>query len=106
MGAYEDLTERLKQTEVVQQVLSALEEEPVALLQAICGEYAVSNEPVPDHHLPISGYLKEVALRTLLSAGLLQREPGGRLSIYAYRPTAEGMKYYKKLLKDGWSRRQ
>ena len=82
LGAYEDLIETLRQTDVLQQVLAAFEKEPVRLLYAICREYESSKEPVPDHHTPGSGYSKDVALRTLLSAGLLQREPGGRLSVY------------------------
>ncbi len=48
MGAYEELIERLRQTDVMQQVLAALEKEPVTLLYAICKEYEASNEPVPD----------------------------------------------------------
>lgn len=106
MGAYEDLIERLRQTDVMQQVLAALEKEPVTLLYAICKEYEASNEPVPDHHLPISGYLKEVAVRTLLSAGLLERQAGGRLSVYSYRPTSDGMECYRRLVGDGWGLKQ
>jgi len=102
MGAYEDLIEKLKQTEAVQQVLATLEKEPVTLLHAICKEYEVSNEPVPDHHLLVSGYLKEVALRALLSAGLLERQPGGKLTVHAYKPTSAGMKYYRRLVNEGW----
>lgn len=105
MGAYEDLIERLRQTDVMQQVLAALEKEPVTLLYTICKEYEASNEPVPDHHLPVSGYLKEVAVRTLLSGGLLERQPGGRLSVYSYRPTSEGMECYRRLVGDGWGRK-
>jgi len=102
MGAYEELIERLRQTDVMQQVLAALDKEPVTLLYAICKEYEASNEPVPDHHLPFSGYLKEVALRTLLSGGLLERQPGGRLSVYSYRPTSDGMECYRRLVREGW----
>ncbi|UCC61050.1 MAG: hypothetical protein JSW38_02710 [Dehalococcoidia bacterium] len=104
MGAYEDLIQKLKQTDAVQQVLASLEKEPVILLNDICKEYEVDNEPVPDHHLHVSGYLKKVALQTLLSAGLLERQPGSRLSIYSYKPTLAGMKYYQRLVKEGWSR--
>lgn len=105
MGAYEDLIERLRQTDVMHDVLAALEKEPVALLYAICKEYEASNEPVPDHHLAISGYLKEVALRTLLSGGLLERQPGGRLSLYCYRPTSDGIECYRGLVSEGWGRK-
>ncbi len=80
----------------MQAVLAALEKEPITLLYAICAE------PVPDHHLHVSGYLKEVALRALLSTGLLERQPGGRLSIYSYKPTQAGIKYYRILVDEGW----
>jgi len=102
MGAYEDLSEVLRQTGVMQQVLAVLEKDPVTLLHAICKEYEASNELVPDHHLHISGYLKDVALRTLLSAGLLERQPGGRSTVYAYKPTSTGIEYYRRLVNEGW----
>lgn len=102
MGAYEDLSEALRQTDAMQAVLAALEKEPITLLYAICAEYKSSKEPVPDHHLHVSGYLKEVALRALLSTGLLERQPGGRLSIYSYKPTPAGIKYYRRLVDEGW----
>ena len=97
MGAYEDLIKALRQTDVMQQILDALDNNPVTLLHAICKEYAASNEPVPDHHLHTSGYLNEVALRILLSAGLLERQPGSRLSVYCYKPTMEGIEYHRRL---------
>ncbi|MGB2856319.1 MAG: hypothetical protein WBC61_06720, partial [Dehalococcoidia bacterium] len=80
----------------MQAMLAALEKEPVTLLYAIC------KEPVPDHHLHVSGYLKEVALRALLSTGLLERQLGGRLSIYSYKPTPAVIKYYRILVDEGW----
>ncbi len=102
MGAYEELIERLRQTDVMSEVLAELEKEPVRLLYAICKEHEASNAPVPDHRLTISGYLKEVALRTLLSGGLLERQPGGRLSVYSYTPTSDGIECYRRLVNEGW----
>ncbi len=84
MGAYEDLSEALRQTDAMQAVLAALEKEPITLLYAICAEYKSSKEPVPDHHLHVSGYLKEVALRALLSTGLLERQT---VAGYLFTPT-------------------
>lgn len=104
MGAYENLVAKLKKTGEMQQVLANLEREPVSLLYAVCKEYETTKEPIPDHHLLVSGYLKEVSLRTLLSAGLLERQPGSRLSLYTYRPTAAGMKYYRNLVSEEWRR--
>ena len=86
----------------MQAVLAALEKEPITLLYAICAGYKSSKEPVPDHHLHVSGCLKEGALRTLLSTGLLERQPGGRLSIHSYKPTQAGIKYYRILVDEGW----
>ena len=97
MGAYEDLAQVLRQTQVMQQVLTELEKEPVTLLLAICREYEATKEAVPDHHLHLSGYLGEVAMRVLLEAGLIERQPGRRLSVNSYEPTSAGTEYYRKL---------
>jgi hypothetical protein len=57
MGAYEDFVQTIKQTEVMQQTLADLEEEPVKILLAVCKKYEEINEPVSDYHLHLSGYL-------------------------------------------------
>jgi len=44
----------------------------------------------------------EAALKALLSAGLIRRQPGGRLSLYCYEPTPEGLEQYEKLKTDGF----
>lgn len=97
MGAYEDLAQVLRQTAPMQQVLAELEKEPVTLLLSICKEYETTKEAVPDHHLHLSGYIGEVAVRILLAAGLIERQPGRRLSVNSYKPTSAGMEYYRKL---------
>ncbi|MBE0480134.1 MAG: hypothetical protein IBX68_04060 [Dehalococcoidia bacterium] len=102
MSVYKELTDKLEKTEVMQQVLSALEREPVAVFYAICAEYDKSGEAVPDHHLRGAGYWKEVSLRALQASRLIGRETGGRYSVFSYRPTAEGMQYYKGLVQEGW----
>ncbi|HUV52122.1 MAG TPA: hypothetical protein VMW64_03505 [Dehalococcoidia bacterium] len=98
MGAYEDLVQIIKQSEVMQQVLAGLQEEPVKIMLAICKEYEATNEPVADYHLQLSGYLGEIALRVLMSAGLIERQPGGRFSIFRYKPTSAGIEHYKRLI--------
>jgi hypothetical protein len=100
MGAYEDLVQTIKQTEVMQQALAGLQEEPVKLLRAICKEYEASNEPVSDHHFHLSGYWGEIALRALLSAGLIEQQSGDRSSIFRYKPTPAGMEHYKRLIRE------
>ena len=102
MGAYEDFIQTTRQTEVMQQVLADLEKEPARLLLAICREYEASNEPVSDHHFHVSGYLGEIALRALVSAGLIERQAGGRFAIYRYKPTSAGMEHYRRLTSEGW----
>ena len=100
MCAYEDLVQTIKQTEVMQQALASLQEEPVKLLRAICKAYEASNEPVSDYNLYLSGYLGEIALRALLSAGLIERQSGDRSSIFRYKPTPAGMEHYKRLIRE------
>lgn len=95
--AYEEFLQIVRQTEVMQQVLTDFEEEPARLLISICKNYEVSRELVPDHHFHPSGYVGQVALRALVSAGLVERQAGDRFSLYRYKPTPAGMEYYVKL---------
>jgi hypothetical protein len=100
MGAFEDFVYAVKQTETMQSLLQNLEREPAKLLAAICREYEVTDKAVPDHHLNVAGYFGEAMLRALVSANLITREREERFSLYGYRPTEEGLKYYKALLKE------
>ena len=100
MGAFEDFVDVVKQTETMQALLQGLEREPAKLLAAICKEYEVTNKAVPDHHLNLAGYFGEAMLRALVSANLITREREDRFSLYGYKPTAEGFKYYKAMLKE------
>jgi hypothetical protein len=100
MGAFEDFVEVVKQTETMQALLQNLEREPAKLLAAICREYEATNKAVPDHHLNLAGYFGEAMLRALVSANLITREREDRFSLYGYRPTEAGLKYYKALLKE------
>jgi hypothetical protein len=100
MGAFEDFVEVVKQTETMQALLQNLEREPAKLLAAICREYEATNKAVPDHHLNLAGYFGEAMLRALVSANLITREREDRFSLYGYRPTEAGLKYYKALLEE------
>jgi len=100
MGAFEDFVGVVKQTETMQSLLQNLEKEPAKLLAAICREYETTNKAVPDHHLNVAGYFGEAMLRALVSANLITREQEDRLSLYGYKPTGEGLKYYKAMLKE------
>jgi len=100
MGAFEDFVDAVKQTETMQALLQNLEKEPAKLLAAICREYEATNKAVPDHHLNLAGYFGEAMLRALVSANLITREREDRFSLYGYKPTEEGLKYYKAMLKE------
>jgi hypothetical protein len=100
MGAFEDFTELIKQTETMQALLQSLEKEPAKLLATVCREYETTNKAVPDHHLNLAGYSGEAMLRALVSANLITRERGDRFSLYGYKPTEEGIKHYKAMLKE------
>lgn len=102
MKAYQDFTALINKTETMQQILKSLEEEPARLLGRICQEYEKTRLPVPDHHLHPSGYTGEVALRALLSAGLIGSEAGGRSALYHYQPTEKGLEQYKNLTESGF----
>ena len=105
MSAIDEFTSLLETTEVMRQALRSLKEEPAVLLSAICRDYRVSGQPVPDHRLPLAGYMGEAALKALLSAGLVEQHPGGRISLYSYEPTEKGLQQYQKLEAEGFYRR-
>jgi hypothetical protein len=100
MGVFEDFVDVVKQTETMQALLQNLEREPAKLLAAICREYEATNKAVPDHHLNLAGYFGEAMLRALVSANLITREREDRFSLYGYKPTEAGLKYYKAMLKE------
>jgi hypothetical protein len=100
MGSFEDFVDVVKKTETMQALFQNLEREPVKLLAAICREYEVTNKAVPDHHLNLAGYFGEAMLRALVSANLITREREDRFSLYGYKPTEAGLKYYKAMLKE------
>lgn len=102
MSTIDDFAALLEGTEVMKQVLKSLKEEPAHLLGNICREYQESGQSVPDHHLHFVGYMGEATLKALLSAGLIKRQSGGRLSLYAYEPTAEGLEQYERLKADSF----
>ena len=102
MSAIDDFLASLEATEVMKQVLKSLREEPAHLLGDICREYEKTGQPVPDHRLQFFGYLGEVTPKILISAGLVRRLTGDRLSIYTYEPTPEGLEQYEKLKADGF----
>ena len=102
MGAIDDFTVLLESTEVMKQVLNSLKEEPAHLLGDICREYQRTGEAVPDHRLHFTGYLGKASLKALLSIGLVRRQSGGRLSLYLYEPTTEGLKQYESLKADSF----
>ncbi len=102
MSTLDDLVSLLEKTDNMKQVLKTLKEEPVYLLGEICREYKNVRVPVPDHRLNFAGFMGEAALKTLVAAGLIKRQPGGRLSVYCYEPTQEGLDYYERLLVEGF----
>jgi hypothetical protein len=102
LGAIDSFAALVENTDVMKQVVKSLKEEPAHLLGGICLEYQRTGQPVPDHRLHFVGYLGEAALKALLSAGLIKRQPGRKLSLYSYEPTPEGLEQYEKLKADGF----
>lgn len=100
MGVFEDFTDVVRRTDAMQALLQSLEREPAKLLKTICREYEATDKAVPDHHLNLAGHFGEAMLRALVSAGLVIRERGDRFSLYRYRPTDEGLRYYRGMLSE------
>ncbi len=105
MGAFDDFAALVEATEIVQQLVRGLREEPARFLGDICREHEKSGQPVPDHHLSCIGYLGEAALKALVSTGLGRQQPGSWVSLYTYEPTPEGVKQYQALKADGFYNR-
>ena len=97
MSALDDFIKLLDSTDVMQQLMDSLKQEPAYLLGEICREYGRTGNAVADHKLKLVGYMGEAALRALISARLITRTSGGVSSVYAYQPTEEGLKQYNKL---------
>lgn len=98
MSTFEDFVAIVSKTETMQALVQSLELEPAKLLNTICKEYESTNQAVPDHHLLLAGYFGEAMLRSLVLADLVTKEPGGVSSLYSYKPTETGLKYYKGML--------
>lgn len=106
MSVADDFFALLENTEPVREVLRSLKEEPARLLGDICVEYGRTGQPVPDHRLHLASYVREVGLKALLAAGLIKRETGGRLSLFSYEPTAEGLAQCERLKSAGFYERK
>ncbi len=102
MSAMDEFTTLIENTHVIQQAFRSLKEEPAHILGDICREYGVTGKPVPDHHFHYVGYLGEISVKALLSAGLIRQRPGGRVALYSYEPTPEGQKLSEKLKAEGF----
>jgi len=92
---------RIKKTEVVDYLLKSLDEEPVRLLGVICRTYEKTGQPVADHQIHPSGYIGEIALKALVTAGLVKMLPGQRHALFLYEPTEEGIEVFKDMEKEG-----
>ncbi len=102
MSAIDDFAALLETTGIMKQVQKSLKEEPAHLLGDICREYQRTGQSVPDHRLHFAGYMGEAALKALLSAGLIRRQSGGRVSLYCYEPAPKGLQQYERLKAGGF----
>lgn len=100
-SAQREFLNDVKKTEVMDYLLKSIDQEPVRLLGIICRNYEKTGQPVADHYLHPSGYVGEASLKALAAAGFIKYNAGDRLALYRYEPTEEGLKVYKKLVKDG-----
>lgn len=105
MSAIDDFVALLETTEVVKQILKTMKEEPAYILKDICWHYYKNGGSMPDHQLQFTGYMGEVALKALMSAGLIKKQSGGSVSLYTYEPTEEGLRQYDQLKDEGFFKR-
>ncbi len=97
MSAFEEFIERIHQTDAMRELVRSLDEEPARFLVRVCFRYEETGRPVPDHYLQLTGYFGETMLRVLVQARMLSRVAGGRGSVYAYEPTADGLELHRRM---------
>ena len=101
MAAYKDVVEMIMQTESMVRIFTVIEREPVLILCDICSQHEKDNAPVMHDNVHSSGFIRDLSLRTLMSAELIKREPNSQKPLFSYRPTPKGMQYYRKLMEEG-----
>ena len=101
MSKFDEFINILESTEIMRQLRINLQEEMVRLLGVICRDYQNTGKATPDHCLHLAGYVAETALKSLLSAGMIKQQSGGRLAIYSYEPTKKGLEQYQRLKAKG-----
>ena len=101
MSALDEFVEKIHQTDTMRELERSLNEEPTFLLHWICEMYRKTERPVPDHFLlQVTGYFGETMLNVLVRAGMIVRESGGRNSLRAYEPTAEGLALQERIRRE------
>lgn len=100
-SAREELVGLVRSTEAMKQVFRDLDDEPVRLFCQIYTEHEKTGKPVPDHRLPLFSYFAEASLRALVTAGLVKSTDDSRYSLYEYEPTAKGIDFGRRLVKEG-----
>lgn len=105
-GLTADVLNVIRGTDAMRQALNCLEHEPLHLLREICRQYEKLKEPVPDHNIHPSGYMGEVALKSLVEGGLVKVHAAPRYSLSTYEPTEEGLKHYRRLVEAGYYERR
>jgi hypothetical protein len=93
MTVHEEFADKLRQTDLMSQLIRSLDEEPAHLLHLICMRYNETGRPVADHYLQMTGFFGETMLRVLTSAGLIDHVAGERGALNVYTPTALGQRF-------------
>ena len=99
--AREEFAALVNSTDVMQQLLWDLEQDPLRILCGVCRENGETGQPVPDHHLDFSSYNCESSLRALTAAGLLRAHEGSRYAVREYEPTEQGLDLHRRLRDEG-----
>jgi hypothetical protein len=101
-AAAHEIIALIRGTQVVEELVTSLEQEPLGLLAVICKAHEMQGGPVPDHRIPIQGYLGEIGIKALVQTGFIDEEPSTRDSIRAFTPTHKGSDYYLRLKNEGY----
>lgn len=107
MGAFDDFSKAISDTDVVQRVIQSMMIEAAQVLRDISRSYEDTGEPMGDHHLPAGGYMGEMVVKALLEAGQIEEiSAEGSGALHQYKPTKQGQSAYGKLKKaDAFARK-
>ena len=84
-----EFRKKIAATSVMAQMHIELENYPLKLMRQIIKEYEKRQSSVPDHSLDLAPLFGEVALRSLIESGLVEKTDDSPYAIHTYVPSED-----------------